>query len=152
MDELKNIAPKLSELSKEKIFEVPENYFDSFPTIIQEKIELKEQKRFSFSGIIQFLKPQLVLVAGMSLIAVATYILLKMSVSEEPGTTKTTIIAQNSEQSSSEETDYYLNNIDEYIIIEAITNEPTSEDEIAEEELINYLADNLDTYTIIENY
>ena len=43
MEELKDIAPILSQLPKKDSFQVPENYFDELPGLIQERVRVKAQ-------------------------------------------------------------------------------------------------------------
>jgi negative regulator of sigma E activity len=40
-EELKKIAPHLFKLKKEEVFEVPENYFEKLPGIMQDKVHSK---------------------------------------------------------------------------------------------------------------
>lgn len=152
MDELKNIAPKLSGIPKKNNFDVPSGYFDSLPEKIQNKIEANTNKGFSYNGLLRFLKPQIVLVAGMSLFAIATYFIIKMSVSEDPKKTEIVAVTTIPEQTEDELTTYCLNNMDEKMLIDAFIEEENRNESIPEDELLEYIADNIDTYTIIENY
>ena len=74
MEELENIAPKLSKLKKENPFKVPEHYFDDFSARLQMKLDAekmivpKKQAR-----IIQLLKPAIGLAAGFALIFTLSY-------------------------------------------------------------------------------
>ena len=43
MEELKDIAPILNQLPKKDSFQVPENYFDELPGLIQERVRVKAQ-------------------------------------------------------------------------------------------------------------
>ena len=43
MEELKDIAPILSQLPKKDSFQFPENYFDELPGLIQERVRVKAQ-------------------------------------------------------------------------------------------------------------
>ena len=78
MDELKEIAPKLSKMKQESPFGVPDNYFDDFSARLQMKIETEktilpnQQNR-----IIQFLKPAIGLAASFALIFMLVYWPLK---------------------------------------------------------------------------
>ncbi|MCD4746813.1 MAG: hypothetical protein K8R58_10995 [Bacteroidales bacterium] len=42
-ENLKDLAPNLSKIEKINPFKVPDEYFDNLPTIIQEKINIKQQ-------------------------------------------------------------------------------------------------------------
>lgn len=57
MDELKNISPNLSKISKKDCFEVPGEYFDTLPHLVQARcIEESRPKTFSFKSINPVLK------------------------------------------------------------------------------------------------
>jgi hypothetical protein len=43
MEELKDIAPILSQLPKKDSFQFPENYFDELPGLIQDRVRVKAQ-------------------------------------------------------------------------------------------------------------
>ena len=74
MEDLEKIAPELSKIKKENPFRVPDNYFESFSTRLQTKLDAemnvapKKQTR-----IIQFLKPAIGLAAGFALIIMLAY-------------------------------------------------------------------------------
>ena len=59
MDELKNIAPKLSRIKKDHPFEVPDHYFEDFRAGLQEKIQSHKKDNFN-RGYAVTLKPYLV--------------------------------------------------------------------------------------------
>ena len=59
MDELKNIAPKLSRIKKDHPFEVPDHYFEDFRAGLQEKIKSHRKDNFT-RGVAVTLKPYLV--------------------------------------------------------------------------------------------
>lgn len=74
--ELREIAPQLEKLSKENPFSVPENYFDAFPSKVQEKIlkSRKKQNKPRFYGI-----PQLAFIGitAVMLLVAGYFFLLK---------------------------------------------------------------------------
>ena len=144
MDDFKKIAPKLSKITKESPFKVPDTYFDDFSARLREKIEaekrvLPEPK----NRIIQFLKPAISLAASFALIFLLVYWPLKTS---EPDK-----MADNSNtQNELYDEDYYSlleNNIDEYSLY-AWMNEPAPTEEISDEDLISYLSTNISEYDI----
>jgi len=48
MDELKDIAPILNQLPKKDSFQVPENYFDELPGLIQDRVRVKTKTRSNY--------------------------------------------------------------------------------------------------------
>jgi len=48
MDELKDIAPILNQLPKKDSFQVPENYFDELPGLIQDRVRVKTKTRWNY--------------------------------------------------------------------------------------------------------
>jgi len=49
MDELKDIAPILNQLPKKDSFQVPENYFDELPSLIQDRVQVKTKSRWTYA-------------------------------------------------------------------------------------------------------
>ncbi len=74
--ELREIAPQLEKLSKENPFSVPENYFDAFPSEVQEKI-LKTRRKQTDRGF--YGMPRLVFagVTALMLLLAGYFFLLK---------------------------------------------------------------------------
>ena len=84
MDELKNIAPELSKLKKEKVFGTPKNYFDDFSARMHTKIEHEKQpEKEQKPRVFQLFKPALGLVASFALIAMLVYVPLKLFVKQD---------------------------------------------------------------------
>ena len=143
MDEIKKIAPKLSEIKKESPFGVPPRYFDDFSARLQIKIETEKTiVRSPKIRFVQFLKPALGLAASFALIFSLIYFPLK--------TYKNSQLVNN----------IYQNNelIDEnYILLlegmdddsfYALLQEPFINDEYSDEELISYLSSTVSDYDI----
>jgi len=80
-NELREIAPQLEKLGKENPFSVPENYFDTFPTEVQEKI-LKTKRKQVYPGFYGL--PRLAF-AGLTalLLLLAAYFFLLNDTSQE---------------------------------------------------------------------
>ncbi|HKI88473.1 MAG TPA: hypothetical protein VKA38_05550 [Draconibacterium sp.] len=143
MDELKEIAPKLSKIKKEIPFGVPENYFDDFSARLQmkigaERITLPNQQ----NRIIQFLKPALGLAASFALIFMLVYWPLNSFTPTE---------VANSTNSGNEITDSeyrsMVEGMDEnsfYTLLE----EPAQTVQISDDDLLNYLSASVSDYDI----
>lgn len=146
MDELKEIAPKLSKMKKESPFGVPDNYFDDFSARLQVKIEAEktilpnQQNR-----IIQFLKPAIGLAASFALIFMLVYWPLKSFTPAEVANNTTTAPAENG-----------ITELEYRTIIEgmddnsfyALLEEPAQTVEISDDDLLNYLSANVSDYDI----
>ncbi len=145
-NELKNIAPNLSNIKKENPFSVPDNYFDEFPSKIQNEISEKEKlpylKRF-----LQVLKPNLSLAASITIFALIAVIAVKSFVKDS--NTYNNNIADDSEIADIEMFDIDDNTIIDIIVEETETN---NDDEIFDDEILDYLAYNTDYNTIIDEY
>jgi len=48
MEELKDIAPILNQLPKKDNFQVPENYFDELPGLIQDRVQVKTKSQLTY--------------------------------------------------------------------------------------------------------
>lgn len=155
MEDFDKIAPKLSGMKKENPFKAPDNYFDDFPTKMQEKInETAVEKR----GFLAILKPQLALIFGMLGFALVAVVVLQMvDMSPEPGQSEKTAIGWEPVDNV-EITREYIAEFDEELIIDYYIEESNnnwSEEEeelLTEEEMMDYLADNVDMYEIIDSY
>ena len=149
MDELKNIAPKLSEIKKENPFGVPPCYFDNFSARLQVKIEAERAIVYSPENrIIQFLKPALSLAASLALICLLAYF---------PLTYKNEQLADNTNQDTELTDETYIslfegmddNSLYE-LFSESVFYSDYSDDEF-DEELLAYLSLNLSDYDIYNN-
>jgi hypothetical protein len=84
MEELENIAPKLSKLKKENPFRVPEHYFEDFSARLQMKLDAENMEApMKQSKVIQFLKPALSIAAGFALLFTLAYWPLKLITPEQ---------------------------------------------------------------------
>jgi hypothetical protein len=145
MDELKNIAPKLSKLKKELPFKAPENYFDNFSARLQMKLEAEkkvvpQQK----SGIIRFLKPAIGLAASFALIFMLVYWPLKTFMQ-----TDVAELEETAEYSDSE----FLNiieDLDESSFF-ALIEESNGTEDFSDDDLVAYVSENFTDYEIFEN-
>lgn len=142
MDELKNIAPKLSKLKKETPFGTPDKYFDDFSARLQMKLEAEktvvpmQQNRF-----IRFLKPAIGLAAAFALIFMMVYWPLNNFMSNQ--------VANNIVEQDLDEMEYLnmVEGIDEnsfFTILEG-TNSST---ELTDADLESYLVANVSEYEI----
>ena len=145
MDELKNIAPELSQIKKENPFRVPEHYFDDFTARLQMKIEAeKEVVPVPKNPVIQFLKPALGLAASFALIFMLVYWPLK---------TLSPKLAENrngnSEITGNEEYLSMVENIDENSFY-ALLYEPSKKVDFTDEDLVAYININVTDYDIYQ--
>ena len=143
--ELKNIAPNLSNIKKGNSFSVPDNYFDEFPSKIQSKISEKENPPY-FKRFLQVLKPNLSLAASITIFALIAVIAVKSFVKDP--------IYNNNIADNSEVGDIEMFDIDDNTIIDIIVEEieTDNDDEIFDDEMLDYLAYNTDYNTIIDEY
>lgn len=74
--ELREIAPHLEKLSKENPFSVPENYFDAFPSEVQEKI-LKSRRKQTDPGFYGVPRLAFIGVTAVMLLVAGYFFLLK---------------------------------------------------------------------------
>lgn len=136
MDELNKIAPKLSELKKQNSFQVPDNYFEDFPSRIQGKISTPEPGTL-FLKLYSLLKPQLVLATVMIGFGVIAFLVMQLLTTDQ---TSTKTIASNNIVSEYEAYAY----IDEALIVDYLASESEyfTEETFNEDEAYNYLLDN----------
>jgi len=145
MDELKNIAPKLSKIKKENPFRTPDNYFDDFSARLQVKLEAEkkivpQQK----SRIVRFLKPAIGLAASFALIFMLVYWPLKTFMPSQVAEIKDSL-----EHSDTE----FLNiveGMDENSFF-ALLEESNGTEDLTEDDLIAYVSSNFTDYEIFEN-
>ena len=143
MDDLKKIAPKLSKIKKENPFVVPPQYFDSFSTRMQMRIEAEEAVvRSRKIRIIHFFKPALGLAASLALIFLLGYFYLNSH--------KNSQLADNTNQDTELTDENYsllIEEIDEELFY-AFINEPSINDEYSDEELVSYLSQAVSDFDI----
>lgn len=145
MDELKNIAPKLSKLKKETPFRTPDNYFDDFSARLQIKLEAeKKVVPKQKSVVLRFLKPAIGLAASFAIIFMLVYWPLKTFMPSEVVETEETIDNTDSE---------FLNiveGLDESSFFELL-EESNGTDDLTDDDLIAYVDANFTSYEIFEN-
>ena len=145
MDELKNIAPKLSKLKKETPFRTPDNYFDDFSARLQIKLEAeKKVVPKQKSVVLRFLKPAIGLAASFAIIFMLVYWPLKTFMPSEVVETEETIDNTDSE---------FLNiveGLDENSFFELL-EESNGTDDLTDDDLIAYVDANFTSYEIFEN-
>lgn len=149
MDELKNNTPELSKMKKEQPFSVPDNYFGDFSARLHSRLESEaniypQEKK----GIVRYLKPALGLAASFALIFILVYWPIKSFLPDYMAATNTVIEQEN-------EMDTYmpsLERIDENsfftLMMETITGTEETEQELNDEELLNYLSANVSDYEL----
>lgn len=145
MDDLKNIAPKLSKIKKENPFSVPDNYFNELPMQIQERVR---QKRVFYPAVLIELLKKPAYALSFSLLLLLIIII------------PFTISTYNSKLSNSQIayqdfdiTDIEYFEINEELLIEAISAEEFDENELIEEtndEMMDYIINNVDYTTILD--
>lgn len=139
--DLRNEAPKLFGMDKKNPFEVPDGYFDSFSSKLQDKIAA-EKKQSAWSAIFDtIIKPKIAIpiLASVCLVAVGIKFMYKPSA---------TINATNSEVTYSDlSQSSYFHEIDESTLTEALysSNEIANHNAKTESDnnhIENYLIDN----------
>lgn len=145
MDELKNIAPKLSKLKKENPFKAPDKYFDDFSARLQMKLEAEkkvvpQQK----SRIIRFLKPAFGLAASFALIFMLVYWPLKTFMPSQVAELEDTINYSDRE---------FLNIVEglDEISFFSLLEESNGTEDFTDDDLIAYVSANFTDYEIFEN-
>jgi len=141
MDELKNIAPKLSKLKKENPFGTPDKYFDNFSAQLKMKLEAEKEIPVQQHRIIRFLKPALGLAASFALIFMLVNLPLKKFMSQK--------VADSNVETELTETDYLsvISGIDESSFF-TLLDEPDSGIEFSEEDLLTYASANTSEYEL----
>ena len=142
MEDLSKIAPNLSKIKKENNFKVPDNYFDDFPSIVQEKVTTRSSSfvsRFLFF----ILKPQFIATFSILVIFFVTYSILNTH--KETNILSSNDIAEYFEQNQS---DY-----DEDLLIDVIVNDPNIDisNNTDNDVIIDYLIDNDIDYSTLVN-
>jgi hypothetical protein len=134
LEELKLMAPVLAAIPKYNPYEVPENYFDELPTLVQEKANQQTVKFSILEWLLLFIKPRvLVPVCSIALIAF-------LGIKYITNTAQLPVV-EIAEETTIEE---QLYTIDEATIIEKLTADATIQNEGATEEdnIENYLLEN----------
>ena len=147
MDELKNIAPNLSNMKKDSPFRVPEDYFDNFAARLENKIQ-QENKPQHRSKLYLLRKPYLAVAATF-----AGLIIMAVTVLRVVETKHTSNGLTNEEIMAYIQDDIY--DYDEYTIIENLKPEKSIniKSELNDDEIIKYLVnDGVDVSTISDEF
>ncbi len=143
MEELKNIAPKLSGIKKENPFKVPNNYFEDFSARLKPTLESSDIKATKKqNAFIRILKPTLGLAASFALIFMLVYWPLSMfnnKYADNKDISETTTIDNN----------YYslIAELDENSLY-TLLEENTKEESFSDDELVAYLSTTLNDYDL----
>ncbi len=151
MDDLNKIAPKLSKIRKDSHFKIPEDYFDSFPSRLSDKIHAEKDTGLKRRYVLK-LKPYLAIAAifaGMVITGVVAYNVFNSGTTRnEPGRDEIATLIND---------DIY--NYPEEIIMDVIVASDSKSDNAAindkeedlSNEVIDYLIDeNIDMIDIID--
>lgn len=147
MNQLKNQFTELSKYGKEVPFRVPENYFDDFSARLQTRLETeKTANPETENRIIKFLKPALGLAASFALIFMLVYWPVKWITPEKTAGT------QDMENGLSDlEFRSILEGIDMNTFYALFEEEPAPNNEISNDEMLQYLSASISDYDIFLN-
>ena len=145
MDELKNIAPKLSKQKREHPFRAPDNYFEDFSARLQMKLETEkkvvpQQK----SRIVRFLKPAIGLAASFALIFMLVYWPLQKFMQNNVVAIEDTVEYPDSEFFN------IVEGLDEASFF-ALLEESNETEVFTDDDLMAYVSANFTDYEIFEN-
>ncbi|MCK5822612.1 MAG: hypothetical protein KAG95_01315 [Bacteroidales bacterium] len=142
MEDLSKIAPNLSKIKKENNFNVPDNYFDDFPSIVQERIS-KKSSTFISKFLFLILKPQFIAAFSIVVIFFVSYSIFNSH--KETNILSSNDVAEYFEQN---QTDY-----DENLLIDVIVNDPNIDisNNSDNDVIIDYLIDNDIDYSTLVN-
>ena len=134
MEELKDIAPVLNQLPKKDSFQIPENYFDELPGLIQDRVRVKTQTRWNY--VLKYALPFVLLIVSIGYFTqknteksiqiskqeAAEYIDNQMDIDFDETLLAEEISVQTVEQhtETSAVEDYLLDEADEELLIEEI--------------------------------
>lgn len=145
MDEMKNNAPKLSEIKKENPFGTPDQYFDDFSARLHTRMAAEAQSAApQKSRIFQLLKPTLGLAASFAVVVMLVYVPLRLFMPKQ--------ISQVAQISDTSDAGFLniIEKIDEESFV-ALLNDTESEDEFTNDELALYVSANFSDYELYEN-
>ena len=140
-DELKNSFPNLSKISREHPFMVPEDYFKTFPAMIQEKC-IKSGSDLRDKIYVKILRPHYIMMVSLAL--VLTGLMVYKPIVQH--FSKSSIV-KNEDYTE----DYLLNveNIDEDQIAEVVSDNSNS---VNSDDIVKYLTDDdLNNNDLINN-
>lgn len=136
--ELREIAPQLEKLSKENPFSVPENYFDAFPSEVQEKI-LKSRRKQTNPGFYGVPRLAFIGVTALLLLVAGYFFLLKESSQDLNGFANEAYFDPQLEWYAEYQSDVYYDILfDEYEVQEEPITQSSVEDQIEMDYLIDY--------------
>lgn len=118
--EFKNLAPRLFSIKKENPFQVPQDYFDSLPTIVQERcVQTRKPHVFTLWQWLSenLLSPQISFALSILIITLSVVSINKYFVSPNAVDSKITVTHEEIANST------YLDDLDEDILIETLANQ-----------------------------
>ena len=140
MDELKKIAPKLSQINKENPYRVPYHYFDDFNARLQ--FRLKQEARESKpAGMVRYIRPIIGIAASLAIIFMLVY---------WPLSNSTKLAAQQEELPEFNIENAFIDlmhDLDDNALLTLFESEEEDES-FSDEELLVYLSENLSDYDI----
>lgn len=148
-DELREIAPKLFSLKKENPYKVPDGYFDELPMLIQERIGGAEVNPSAWTRIFALIvKPQMAW-GSLSIVSlmIIGWLVFQLESKNDLSSQDIAEVIYHGE----------VDNMDEYLLIEALPEESTFEVQISEnatdtkDVMIEYLIENeIDELEIVD--
>ena len=144
-DELQD-APILKNMSRENPFTVPQGYFDSFPTLMSEKIASHSSKPAWSVFFQKVFRPRFVVTACVLAVAITSGVIYFNR--DIPVNNPEIIISYNDLKNSD-----YLDQMDESDLVEAYSSseQELSQDNSKNSSIENYLIDNQTDISLIEN-
>jgi len=151
MDELKKIAPQLSKIKKEHPFGVPENYFDDFSARLHTRLETEKQDLMPQRGrVIRLLKPAIGLAASFIVIFLLVYLPIRSFLPRYQAENNLPVMNGITEEEAQYIT--FMEKIDENAFFSLLEDSGTvsapTEDDLNDEDLLNYLSANISDYEI----
>lgn len=148
MNELKKIAPELSKIEKEQVFNVPDKYFDDFYSRMQYRLETEMQPLPSkVNPVIRFFKPVLGLAASFALVFMLVYFPIKLYIPDYFAKDRPSAI-QNEDDDFRNLLEYMDENSFFALINEPVAIQQTNYQNFNDEELLNYISSNVSEYEI----
>ncbi|HBS88537.1 MAG: hypothetical protein A2W91_18020 [Bacteroidetes bacterium GWF2_38_335] len=155
MEDFNDISPDLKGVKKDNPFRVPDNYFESFPEKIKSRIAEMPVKKTSEKTLVRKMMPVFYAAAAVVLLIIGVTVVLNFNSNNSVQSGKLLTIKVANPQPINIEiaTAEIVEEFDESIIIDFYTYEQTvASDSVTQDELYDYIADNIDINTIIDNY